>query len=108
VSHHESIHEKLSRALAPEHLAVENESGMHNVPKGSETHFKVVVVSPAFDGMARIDRHRKVHELLGDELRGGVHALTIKALTPAEWAKEDPAAFQSPPCLGGSAREKAR
>ena len=45
------IETKLKETLAPSHLEVINESHMHNVPKGSETHFKVVVVSGRFDGM---------------------------------------------------------
>jgi stress-induced morphogen len=62
-----------------------NESFMHNVPKGSETHFKVVVVSDAFEGMALIKRHRAVNTTLKAELAAGVHALTITAKTPSEW-----------------------
>jgi stress-induced morphogen len=102
VSVQQTIHDKLAGALGPEHLDVENESGMHNVPKGSETHFKVTVVSPAFEGKGRVDRHRRVHELLAEELRSGVHALSVRALTPDEWRREAGATFASPPCLGGS------
>lgn len=75
---------------------------MHSVPPGSETHFKVLVVSDAFEGLGLVDRHRRIHAILADELKGGVHALAIRALTPAQWEKEAPGAFQSPPCLGGS------
>lgn len=102
MSIHERIQQKLTTSLAPVHLDVENESRMHNVPPGSETHFKVTVVSSAFEGLGLLARHRRVHEVLGDELKGGVHALSIRAKTPAEWEKEEPAAFRSPPCLGGS------
>ena len=49
-----------------------NESSGHNVPKGSETHFKVVVVSDSFDGQMLIARHRMVNEILADELSGYV------------------------------------
>jgi stress-induced morphogen len=94
------IEDKLRRRLAPESLAVENESDKHNVPRGSETHFKVTVVSSAFEGMGRIDRHRLVHDALAEELKGGVHALTITPRTPAEWAADSSVAA-SPPCLGG-------
>lgn len=62
----------------PTHLEVFNESYMHNVPKGSETHFKVVVVSEEFDGVSLIKRHRMVNNALRDELAGGVHALSIQ------------------------------
>jgi BolA protein len=101
VTLHQTIEKKLGEALHPVHLEVINESGMHNVPPGSETHFKVVVVSPAFEGLGPVDRHRRVNETLRDELRGGVHALSIRALTPAQW-EEGERAFKSPPCLGGS------
>lgn len=98
----QTIQEKLSAALAPVHLDVENESRMHNVPAGSETHFKVVIVSDAFEGLGLVDRHRRVNAALADELKTGLHALTIRALTPAQWSVEGAAGFQSPPCLGGS------
>jgi stress-induced morphogen len=102
VTTHETIEHKLGEALRPVHLAVENESRMHNVPKGSETHFKVLVVSETFEGLGLVDRHRRVNAILADELRGGVHALSIRALTPAQWGAEGGAGFVSPPCLGGS------
>jgi stress-induced morphogen len=103
VSLHERIQEKLSRALSPEHLDVENESRMHNVPPGSETHFKVLIVSAAFEGLDLVDRHRKVNEILSAELKGGgLHALTMRTLTPSQWSEQATADFRSPPCLGGS------
>ncbi|MEZ4313807.1 MAG: BolA family protein [Polyangiaceae bacterium] len=96
------IAEKLTAALAPIHLDVVNESHMHSVAPGSETHFKVLVVSPAFDGKSLIERHRTVNALLGDEFKSGLHALTIRALTPAQWESDGASGFKSPPCLGGS------
>ena len=96
------IEDKLGGALSPAHLEVINESHMHSVPPGSETHFKVLVVSPAFAGLPLVQRHRRVNEALREELRGGVHALSIRALTPEEWGAEGAPGFVSPPCLGGS------
>ena len=78
-----------------------NESSGHNVPKGSESHFKVVVVSAAFDGVKLLERHRQVNDCLADELANSIHALSIKAQTPAQWEK-NPAVGTSPPCLGGN------
>src|ERR1700722_5394636 len=95
------IEEKLTSRLAPETLVVENESHKHSVPKGSEAHFKVTVVSGGFEALGLGERHRLVHAILKDELAGGVHALTITSRTPEEWAK-DSAVAPSPPCLGGS------
>lgn len=95
------IEDKLRAALSPEHLEVVNESHMHSVPKGSETHFKVVVVSPRFEGLAAVRRHQLVYGTLAEELAGGVHALAITSRTPAEWAAR-PEANASPLCMGGS------
>jgi BolA-like protein 1 len=97
----QTLEAKLAAALQPLHLEVVNESSMHNVPRGSETHFKVLVVSPAFEGLGLVDRHRRVNDTLRDELRAGVHALSIRALTPSQWS-EGQASVPSPPCLGGS------
>jgi stress-induced morphogen len=101
VSLAERIEQKLKTALSPSRLVVENESHMHSVKKGSETHFKVLIVSDDFEGMSRVDRQRKVNGVLKDEFADGLHALTMRALTPSEG---DAAAegFVSPACLGGS------
>ncbi|KAJ1626880.1 bola protein [Pavlovales sp. CCMP2436] len=98
-----SIAQKLAAALAPLHLEVLNESDGHNVPRGSETHFKVVVVSAAFEGTKLIDRHRVVNSALADELASGVHALSIVAKAPSQWT-EGAAVSPSPNCMGGSKR----
>ena len=68
--------------LQPTHLEVINESNMHNVPRGSETHFKVVVVSSAFEDLSLIKRHRSVNDVLKSELDGPVHALSIQVIYP--------------------------
>ena len=95
------IEQKLAAGLTPDLLVVENESHMHSVKPGSETHFKVLVVSPAFDGASRVARQRRVNELLRDELAGGVHALTMRAITPDEYAHGGADGFVSPNCHGG-------
>lgn len=100
------IEHKLRERFLPSHLEVINESGNHSVPKGSETHFRVVVVTPAFDGLGRVDRHKAVYETLAEEMRSGVHALAVVSRTPEEWAKESTVA-ESPPCLGGSKAEES-
>ena len=95
------IEEKL-QALDPVALVVENESGNHSVAPGSETHFKVAVVSADFEGKRLLERHRTVNRLLADELEGPVHALAIHAYTEAEWVERGEQEPVSPPCLGGS------
>lgn len=96
-----SIKQKLEESLQPKLLQVINESHMHAVPKNSETHFKVVVVSEYFEGVKSIDRHRKINSLLASELGSGVHALSIVAKTPKQWEDSGENAGKSPPCRGG-------
>ena len=92
--------------LTPEHLEVVNESHMHSVAKDSETHFKVIVVSPIFEGVSAVKRHQLVYGALGEIMgkkpsQGGIHALAITSRTPAEWALS-PEANQSPLCASKS------
>jgi BolA protein len=80
------IQAKLQAAFAPEALKIENESALHHghAGAGQDTHFRVMIVSLAFDGKSRLERHRMVNEALAIELEGGLHALSVRALTPAE------------------------
>ena len=98
-----AIHDALVRSFVPTTLEVINESGNHNVPRGSETHFKVIIVSESFTGKSPVARHRAVNKVLAEQLAGGVHALSIQALTPAQWHERGGQVPASPPCLGGSA-----
>lgn len=101
------IIEALKGAFAPAHLEVENESSQHSVPPGSETHFKVLIVSESFNGKSRIDRQRLVNEALKAELQSGLHALTQRTLTQEEWDKQKATInFESPECLGGSKHDR--
>lgn len=102
-----AIEQKLDARFELEHLDVRNESGSHNVPAGSESHFRVVLVADEFEGLSRLARHRAVHETLAAELAGGVHALALHVYTPAEWRDRFGSAPMSPPCLGGGAKEQA-
>ena len=82
------ITEKLLKAFAPESLQVEDESHRHEGHSGhrpgGQTHFRVYIVSPAFRGKSRLERHRMINAALADELAGGVHALAIHAAAPGE------------------------
>jgi len=80
-----SIETKLSNEFAPLHLEVINESANHSVPVGSESHFKVIMVSTQFEGKAMVGRHRLVNKSLAFELENGVHALALKLMTPQQW-----------------------
>ena len=99
----ERIQTQLNRHLAPLHMELVDESSQHNVPAGSESHWKLIIVSAEFQGKRAVQRHRAVYRALGDELRGGIHALTMKTLDPIEWeASNGQASLTSPQCLGGS------
>lgn len=75
-------------ALRPTRLDVINESELHaghrNSPGTGESHFRILVVSDAFSGKSRLERHRLVNDLLKDELAGGIHALALSTLAPGE------------------------
>jgi BolA protein len=91
----QAIHDKLTAAFAPVALEVRDESAKHAGHGGAtrddgsqgETHFHVRLVSPAFDGVSRVERQRRIHAALAAELAGPVHALSLAALTPAEAAR---------------------
>ena len=78
----------MREALAPAHLAVEDESHLHAGHAGwreaGETHFRLDVVSAAFEGKSRVERHRLVNAALTDAFSRGLHALAIKARAPGE------------------------
>jgi stress-induced morphogen len=100
------IEKNLRDRFAPSHIQVINESHMHSVPKNSETHFKVVVVSDAFDSVQLVARHRMVNDCLKEQLQQGVHALSIVTKTPAQWQtmveQGKDAVEASPKCQGGN------
>ena len=96
------IEAKLRQALNPNTLDVINESHLHNVPPGSESHFKAVIVSEQFAGKRLVARHRMVNEVLAAELTGGIHALALHTLTPEEYKQKQGAIADSPLCMGGS------
>ena len=95
------IEARLREAFQPEYLEILNESHMHSGP-ATESHFKVVLVSPAFEGMKLIQRHRAVNAALKD-LLAQFHALALHTYTPQEWAQKGHAPA-SPPCQGGAKR----
>lgn len=99
-----TIESKLSADLNAVVLDVTNESHMHNVPADSETHFRVVVVSDAFESQTLLNRHKRINKLLVDELNGSVHALALHTYTPSEWQARGESAEQSPECRGGGGK----
>jgi len=94
------IEQKLQAEFHPEYIEVVNESGNHNVPPGSESHFKVTLVSDRFAGEKLIGRHRLVNASLKAELQG-IHALALHTYSPEEWQQRQQTSPQSPQCMGG-------
>jgi BolA protein len=82
------IREKLIVALEPQRLDVVNESELHaghrSSPGTGESHFRILIVSPKFEGLSRVARHRLVNDALADELKGKIHALALSAYAPGE------------------------
>ena len=87
-----AIETKLNEAFDARFLQVENESHKHSVPPNSETHFKVTLVSPEFEGLMRVRRHQAIYKVLAEELEGEVHALALHLYSPEEWEASGQAA----------------
>lgn len=102
MSRKSNIERRLHDALEPVHLEVADESHMHSVPEGAESHFKVTVVSDRFQGVKLVSRHRLINQLLSAEFGSGLHALALHTWTPEEWFEKGGTAPESPPCLGGA------
>jgi BolA protein len=102
MSRKERIQERLQSTLALVHLEVIDESHMHSVPEGAESHFKVVVVSEQFAEHKLVGRHRLVNRALRQEFDDGLHALALHTWTPEEWLEKGGLAPESPQCMGGS------
>jgi BolA protein len=87
----DAITRKLQDAFAPDQVEVIDESDQHHGHAGhrpgGQTHFRVYIVSKAFAGKSRLDRHRMINQALADDLAGGVHALAIHADAPGEQAR---------------------
>jgi len=84
----DTITTKLQAAFAPVELAVTDDSARHEGHSGhrhgGETHFIVKIVSPAFAGLSRVERQRRVYALLAEELRTQIHALQLETKAPGE------------------------
>ena len=96
------IRSKLLTQFSSQTVTVENESHKHSVPKHSETHFKIVIVSDDFKGQNLLARHRKINEILKEEI-AQIRAMSLHTFTHSEWdnSAQNP---ESPQCAGGSKR----
>ena len=82
------IRDKLTEALAPTRMELVDDSASHAGHAGhdgrGESHFNLLVVSEAFEGLSRVERQRRVYGILAEELADRVHALSLRTLTPGE------------------------
>ena len=96
-----TIEAKLIEELSPARLRVDNDSKRHAGP-ATDSHFRLVIVSAAFEGCNLVKRQRLVYGCLAAEMAGPVHALQMKCLTPAEYdAADGDVTLKAPPCGGG-------
>ena len=87
------IEARLREALAAEHVQVVDESHLHAGHPGAAAgggHFRAVIVSPRFDGVATLERQRMVYAVLAEEMGREIHALAMQTLTPEQWAESRP------------------
>ena len=95
IEHH--LHEHFS----PIYIEVIDETHQHASKGRLETHFKVTLVSKKFHELTLIQRHRQVNQLMQEELRAGLHALSLHLYTPSEWQERAAPSPLSPVCKGG-------
>ena len=97
------IEDKIRREFTPDHLDVVNDSIKHRTGQknpAAETHFNLLVVADAFLQLSTLDRHRLVYDLLAEEMKNGVHALSMRLYTAEEWEREaEPSIKESPDCV---------
>jgi BolA family transcriptional regulator, general stress-responsive regulator len=98
VSIENNIRKKIEEALTPRLLDIVNESHKHSSGLGAESHFKILIVSNKFEGMNRLLRQRFVYDLLAEEMKSGIHALSLRLLTTIEM--DTSGEFSTPNCQG--------
>ncbi len=104
MSRKEELETILKNNFNCEYLEVVNESHQHSVPKNSETHFKVTIVSVDFDGKTKVGRHQAIYALTKEMMELGLHALALHTYLPQEWQAINTTSPESPNCMGGSKR----
>jgi len=102
MSMQDKIIEELKSGFSIDSYDLVNESHMHNVPEGSESHFKLTIVSDDFVDKSLVLRHKLVYQKLGESVMGTIHALALHTYTISEWQKRNSKSPSSPPCMGGS------
>mgnify|MGYP001452076164 FL=1 len=97
-----SIEKKLKEVINPSHLEVIDESYLHNVEPGRESHVRIVAISKSFEGLNLVKRHQLIYAEIQEEISGPIHALSLHTFTESEWTAKNKEAEPSPDCLGGS------
>ncbi|GGB96776.1 transcriptional regulator [Marinobacterium zhoushanense] len=99
------IEQRLRAGLELIEYRLENESHMHSGDR-MDTHFKLVAVSPAFEGKRLVQRHQMIYGLLSELMQNPIHALAMHLHTPEEWQATQGFVPASPNCMGGSKADK--
>ena len=97
----DQVEQRLTEHFSPFFVEIVNESHMHNVPPGSESHFKVTLVSDVFAGLRLVKRHQEVYRILQPLIGSPIHALALHTYTESEWSERN-GSPDSPNCMGGS------
>lgn len=100
MSKQQELTSRLQQAFLPHFVLVENESHLHHSGRGSESHFKIVLVSNQFVGVAKVARHRLVYQLFAEDLKNGLHALALHLYTQEEWETQGEQIPVSTNCAG--------
>ena len=100
MSKQQELEQRLCQEFQPHFIAVENESYMHSSGRGADSHFKIVLVSDAFEGISKVARHQKIYQLFSQDLKNGIHALALHLYTKQEWDKLGRQFPKSPNCAG--------
>ena len=96
------IKQKLQSAFHIHCLEVVDESASHQTGGRSDTHFRILIVSKDFEGLSKVQRHRKVYQVLGEVMKNSIHALSQQTFTLKEWESVSSVSVTSPPCHKGS------
>jgi BolA protein len=83
-----SIESKLKTALEPSHLEVIDESYLHNVEPGRESHVRIVAISKSFEGLNLVKRHQLIYSQIQEEISGPIHAISLHTFTEEEWREK--------------------
>lgn len=91
----------ISENINATQVEIIDESHMHHVPEGHESHFNILIISKEFQALSMLARHRQINKLLAAEFNNGLHALSLHLHTPGEWEAKRESRPDSPNCRDG-------